>query len=327
MINLSNKKVLFVRLGKIGDIIISSFVFEVLKKIFPGIEISLFTLESNREVLKYNTDIDYLILSKKNLSLYSKIFHLRKNYYDLVIDLNDDPSTTSKIIRKVIKANRIVGFNFSDIQSEGLFQQPPKDKTHIIDRISFLLNELGIKLSEKEIHPKLYLGTTENAEIEKQLNDFKKKNKIVAINLSAGAEIRYWNIDNWIELINRIHFEIPEIIFLPLSTLEDEHLRLKILAKVDKELLIIQNFKSFHHFASYIYNSDILISPDTAAVHIASAFNKPVAAIYPDYEWNFVSWKPLSEKYVAIKSKSNLINSVSVDEVYNSFMGLYKQIF
>jgi ADP-heptose:LPS heptosyltransferase len=107
--------------------------------------------------------------------------------------------------------------------------------------------------------------------------------------------------------------------------LEDEHLRKQISKKVTNKLLINQINKSFHHFASYIYNSDFLISPDTAAVHIASAFNKPVVAIYPDYEWNFISWGPLSEKFIAVKSKSNLINSVSVDEVYRAFIDIYKQ--
>ena len=97
--------------------------------------------------------------------------------------------------------------------------------------------------------------------------------------------------------------------------------------KVKKELLINQIYKSFHHFASYIYNSDFIISPDTAAVHIASAFNKPIVAIYPDYEWNYVSWQPLSDKFIAIKSKNNLINSVSVDEVYDAFIDIYKQTF
>lgn len=327
MNDLSNKKVLIVRLGKIGDIIISSFVFEVLKQRFSGIEISLFTLQTNRAVLKYNSDIDHLILSKKNLYLYGKLFSLRKKYYDLVIDLNDDPSTTSGIIRKVIKADRIVGFNFTTNDSTDLFPQPPKDKSHIIDRISFLLNELGIKLSKNDIHPKLYLGNTEKVDVENQLNEYKNQNKIIALNLSAGAEIRYWQIENWIELIQRIHSEVPDIKFLPLSTPEDEYLRNSIFDKVNKELLINQIHKSFHHFASYIYSSDFLISPDTAAVHIASAFNKPMVAIYPDYEWNYVSWKPLSDRFIAIKSKSNLINSVSVNEVYNAFIGIYKQIF
>ena len=218
MIDLNNKKVLIVRLGKIGDIIISSFVFEVLKKRFPEIEISLLTLESNREVLKYNTDIDHLILSKKNLSLYFQLLSLRKTFFHLVIDLNDDPSTTSSAIRKIIKAKRIVGFNFTTKKSPDLFPQPPKDKTHIIERISFLMNELGINLNKSEIHPKLYLGSEEKSDVEKQLNQYKEQNKIIAINLSAGADIRYWKIENWIELINRIHTKLPEILFLPLST-------------------------------------------------------------------------------------------------------------
>lgn len=323
MIDLSNKKVLIVRLGKIGDIIISSFVFEVLKKRFPEIEISLLTLESNREVLKYNTDIDHLILSKKNISIYFQLLSLRKIFFDLVIDLNDDPSTTSSAIRKIIKAKRIVGFNFTANESPDLFPQPPKDKTHIIERISFLMNELGINLNKNEIRPKLYLGSKENSDVENQLHQYKKQNKIIALNLSAGAEIRYWKIEYWIELINRIHAKLPGIKFLPISTDKDEHLRFKIFEKVSNNFLTDQKFKSFHHFASYIYNSDFLISPDTSAVHIASAFNKPMVAIYPDYEWNFISWKPLSNNFKAIKSKSNFINSVSVDEVFNSFMDIY----
>ncbi len=327
MIDLSNKKVLIVRLGKIGDIIISSFVFKVLKKRFPEIEISLLTLESNREVLKYNTDIDHLILSKKNFSIYFHLLSLRKIFFDLAIDLNDDPSTTSNAIRKIIKAKRIVGFNFSAKESPDLFPQPPKDKTHIIERISFLMNELGINLNKNEIHPKLYLGSKENCDVEKQLINYKTQNKIIALNLSAGAEIRYWKIEYWIELINLIHTKLPDVRFLPLSTDKDEHLRFKIFEKVSINILIDQKFKSFHHFASYIYNSDYLISPDTSAVHIASAFNKPMVAIYPDYEWNFISWKPLSNNFKAIKSKSNFINSVSVDEVLNSFMDIYDKHF
>ena len=65
MIDLRNKKVLIVRLGKIGDIIVASFVFEALKKKFPGIEISFLTLKTNQEVLKFNNDIDHIIFTKK----------------------------------------------------------------------------------------------------------------------------------------------------------------------------------------------------------------------------------------------------------------------
>lgn len=56
--NLSGKEILIIRLGKIGDIIIASVVFDILKKRFPDLKISLLTLKRNKEVLKYNPNID-----------------------------------------------------------------------------------------------------------------------------------------------------------------------------------------------------------------------------------------------------------------------------
>ncbi len=328
MLDLRNKKVLIVRLGKIGDIIISSFVFEALKKKYSDIEISLLTLKTNQEVLKYNNDIDHLILTKKNLSIYFTLLSLRKNNFDLVIDLNDDPSITSKVIRKLLEAKRVVGFSFmSDEKSKDLIPQPPKDKTHIIYRIKHLLNELGISLTDDEVHPKLYLGSKENSDIVNQLKDFINDKKLVALNISAGAEIRYWKTENWVELIKKIIEKYPEVIFVVLTTEKDKHLSDTINNKLNSDKIIKQTYYSFHHYASYIYNCDLLISPDTAAVHIGSAFNKPIIALYPDYDWNFVSWQPLSKKFKSVKSKTNFINSISVDEVYNSFTELFEQSF
>lgn len=328
MLDLRNKKILIVRLGKIGDIIISSFVFEALKKKFPGIDISLLTLKTNQEVLKYNPDIDNLILTKKNLSIYFKLLSLRQTNFDLVLDLNDDPSTTSNVIRRLIKAKRIVGFGFSpDEKSKDLIPQPHKDETHIIFRIKHLLNEFGISLTDEEVHPKLYLGSKENSDIVNQLKDFINDKKLVALNISAGAEIRYWKTENWIELIKKIIEKYPEVIFVALTTEKDKLLSDTINNKLNSAKIIKQTFYSLHHYASYICNCDLLISPDTAAVHIGSAFNKPIIALYPDYDWNFVSWQPLSKKFRAIKSKTNFINSISVDEAYNSFTELFEQSF
>ena len=328
MIDLRNKKVLIVRLGKIGDIIIASFVFEALKKKYPGIEISLLTLKTNQEVLKYNYDIDHLIYTKKNLSIYITTLGLRKINFDLVIDLNDDPSTTSVIIRKLIRAKRIVGFSFSEnAVTNDTFPRPPKDKTHIIYRIKYLLNELGVSLTDEEVHPKLYLGSKEYSDVLNQFNDIKKEKKIVALNLSAGAEIRYWKPDNWFDLIRTISEKHKDVIFITLSTENDKQTKEAINKKIGNDLIIEQTNYSFHHYASYIYMCDLLISPDTAAVHIGSAFNKPIIAMYPNYEWNFVSWQPLSTEFRAIKSKMDFINSISVDEVADSFTELYKQLF
>ncbi len=328
MIDLTgNKKILIVRLGKIGDIIIASGAIEVLKNKFPDVEISLLTLKKNKEVLKYNSNIRHLYLTNKNLSLYSKLFLLRKFKYDVLIDLNDDPSKTSILIRKRIHSKITVGFVFNDNNKPDIsVTQPSKSKTHIIERIKLLLTSLNAGLDEIELRPKLFLGETEKREVIEQLEQYKDNSKILAINISAGAPIRYWTADKWIALIRKISNSFNDWKFIILSTKKDELIKKSICSTIQQDKLIPQKFYSFQHYASYICYSDILLTPDTAAVHIASAFNVPVIALYPNYEWNFISWQPLSKNYRSIRSNSESINNISVDEVYNAFKDILSEI-
>jgi ADP-heptose:LPS heptosyltransferase len=85
-------------------------------------------------------------------------------------------------------------------------------------------------------------------------------------------------------------------------------------------------YHSFQHFAAYIRHSNLLITPDTSAVHVASAFNVPVIALYPGVEWNFVSWQPLSDLKISLVSKTERINDISVEEVLKAFDTIRKKI-
>jgi ADP-heptose:LPS heptosyltransferase len=44
-----------------------------------------------------------------------------------------------------------------------------------------------------------------------------------------------------------------------------------------------------------IARADLLLSPDTFAVHAASAFNIPVVAVYPGDAHTLVTWAPRSD--------------------------------
>lgn len=321
------KKILIVRLGKIGDIIVSSFVFEVIKKNEPETEIRLLTLTRNREALMYNPFIDKIYFTNKNFWLWFKLIFLSRIKFDLLIDLNDDPSSTSRFARKIIRAKTTSGFRFDENDKLDIsIPRPPKEKTHIIERIKLLLEKLNFSFNEKEVRPKLYLGKKENQEVLEELKPIKKTHKILAVNISAGAEIRYWTSEKWIELLNKINMIKDNLYFLILSDKDDVSISEKIVDQISNKNVMRNTLQSFQHFASYINNSDMLISADTSAVHIASALNKPVIALFPDYEWNFVSWQPLSDKFVSIRSQKHSIDAISVDEVFTSFLQLYKEV-
>lgn len=325
---LGNDEVLIVRLGKIGDIVIASSIFSAIKKKYPDVRLSLLTLKTNKEVLKYNRDIDKVYFTKKNLLIYPTLLSLSKKKFDLLIDLNDDPSKTSRIIRKTLNAKTTAGFDFGENEKPDIYlKRPDKEKTHIIERLGKLLGTLDPEFRNIKPEPILYLGKNENDEIKNQLNSYKNNNKIISINLSAGALIRYWEEEKWTQLIGQIHELSDDWKFILLNTQKDIHIAEKIRNALPENIFIPVLYNSFQHYASYIYNTDLLITADTAAVHIASAFNIPVIALYPDYEWNFISWQPLSAKYRSLRASAHNINSINVEEVFKSFQEIVLEIY
>lgn len=324
--NLSGKKILIVRLGKIGDILIASAVLEVLKKKFPDVKISLLTLKKNKEVLKYNPNIDRIYFSNKNLFLYLKILLLKLHYFDFLLDLNDDPSTTSKLIRKILRVDTTIGFDFGESEKPGIsVKRPSKEKTHILERTESLLGAMEISLSKEEFHPVLYIGEEEESLVIDQIKQFNDDYTIVAVNISTGAKIRNWGEENYSELLSKlVDNKYLKLIVLHLE--DDKNRADRILKMIPEDYLIPMKYHSFQHFASYIRNADLIITPDTSAVQIASAFDVPVIALYSNVEWNYVSWQPLSSVKKSLRSKSESIKGISVDEVYSAFVGIQSQL-
>lgn len=322
------KKILIVRLGKIGDLIVTSFVFEVLKKKYPHLEIHLLTLSSNKDVLKYNPRLTKVIYTKKNLSLYLKLNRLRKESYDMILDFNDNPSTTSALIFKFVSARIKAGYNFSKYERYINFKITPikKENSHIIERMNNFLLQLGIKADEKLVKPFFYLGSKEFAEIEFELSSTGKGKHLIAVNLSAGAKIRYWEVEKWKLLLHSINDAYKNCFFLLLSTEKDRMQQRQLASFLGTENCFEAKLASIQHFAAYIKSADMLITPDTSAVHLASAFGIPTLALYPNPEWNYVSWLPYHIAYRSIKSSTENINDIPVQEVFIKFKSLINEI-
>ncbi len=322
------KKILIVRLGKIGDIITTSFVFEIFKINYPFIELHLLTLSSNREVLQYNPKVDKIFYTKKNILLYYELLKIRKNNYDLVIDLNDNPSTTTANIFRLVKAIYKAGYDFQKYQKLLDIKIKPLEKKnyHVIEQIQNFIKELGLTIDNNLVKPTFYIGCEELNDVKNELNEIKKKYKVVAINISAGAPIRYWTVSQWIDLLRNINANFPQMKYLLLSTNKDEHLRQKIKSNFNNNLFINSDYNSIQHFAAYIKRADILITPDTSAVHIASALGTPVVALFPNYEWNFISWQPYKVPHRSIKSPTENVKKISVKKVFENFLELKNEL-
>ncbi len=321
------KSVLVLRIGKIGDLVLSSFVFSSLKKINPNIKITLITLKKNREVLEFNTYIDEIYYINKNLFSILSLLKLKFKKFDLIIDLNDNPSSTSTFLLKKLKSRHKLGFDFTR-QSKYLtlkVKVPNKTQTHLIERYVKLLVESGAEIDIGEVKPEIHINPQIDNLIKYKFLEIKKHHKIISINISSGAKIRFYKSENWINIIKEITSLMPDVKFAILFLKSEKPYADQIRNSFHPDLFIHSSTTNFHEFASIIKYSDLLISPDTSAIHIASATGTSIIGLYPEPEWNFVSFAPYKVKSICLRSRTENISEINYQDVIQAYKKLMKE--
>ncbi|MCX8093122.1 MAG: hypothetical protein N3E50_03035 [Candidatus Goldbacteria bacterium] len=292
----------------------ASFVIKKIRQSYPHLKIGLLTLPRSKELFKFNKDIDELLIWHP-LTLPILFIKGCIKKWDLLVDLNDDASRRSILALKLINPRYSIAFQ--NEKSEGNFKITiktfPKDKSHVVKRLSVMLNVFGIKVKNKELKPVVYT----DERILNELRNLKKSKKeiLISINISAGHISRYWSLKNWIKLIEILLQLSLKIRILILSAPKDKKLRKNIIDEINNKKVIELNNDDLHYFLSAIAVSDFLISPDTSAIHAACAFGVSVIGLYPEPYWNFVSFKPVAVKNIAIRSKKDGVDAISFEKV------------
>ena len=85
--------------------------------------------------------------------------------------------------------------------------------------------------------------------------------------------------------------------------------------------------KTILDVAALIKNLDIIITPDTSIVHIASAFDKPIVTIHEKNQDSFQLFSPTSSLNKTVFSpKDNSIDGFDVEKVIEFSNELIKEI-
>jgi heptosyltransferase III len=311
LIESSRKRILVVQVGKIGDMILTTPLFFGLKKVFPESDIFVLTSKVNNKIALRDKNVSGTIIYKKNIfSVIKLIFTLRKTKFDYWIDTKDEYSSTSKSLLKFGNYNKSIGFN----TKENLFDISLKDFVNSEHIVSINLSPILYFDSNVDVS-----NFKPSIDIPQEIIDkyskifLKSDNRKVLINISAGSESRYWKIQKWLELINRASKD--KDLFL-ISDLKDKATADKIMKNYKGEKLNYLHAGNIFEVAEVVRNCDLIISPDTSIVHLASCFNKPIVAMFHNVEWVIKRYAPLSKKHKVILSKAkNSISDISVDDL------------
>ena len=308
--------------GKIGDMIVSSFIYREIKKQYPNIKIGVVTRKGATDIIKDNHYVDKIYEYKKDSSYLKNLANeIAKEKYDLLID-------TSTLLRE----KQIMFINKCDckinlgVDKEGwqLFDisVPEEKNSHITKRFINILEILGIKEIQSnydiKISDEAIKSVKEKILEEEGIVNLNEKKRVI-LNPYTASKHRNFNRKN-IEKIIEILLKYRENELYLLGHGENKKEILEIKEKIKDKRVHYIELNGIQEVIALIKNCELIISPDTSIVHIGVGLDKKVIAVYRKdiVDNNSILWGPNSDKAIQIFSKENKdddINNFDMREI------------
>ena len=301
------RKILFLRKdSKIGDMIVSSFVFREIKKNNPSVKIGIVCAPKNKDLIEGNPYIDYYhFLASRSIKDHIRLGkELAKTGYDTVIDPTIFLRNRDLLLLSMIKANRYIGYKKADYK---LFNMDIEGEMHFseVSKQALLLCEF------KDIDISYDIPT--NIESEKNVRRFLERHNLrhyIAMNFFGASNSRRFSWKKISLFLDYFCQVLPEKRWVLLSFPEVTP-KLKSLISNRRNVFIYEHTRTIFDSIELIKSADWVISPDTAIIHIASGFNKKIIGFYNRNIENWNHWHPTTTAECHIVRFSRNINEIS----------------
>ncbi|BDH44009.1 lipopolysaccharide 1,2-N-acetylglucosaminetransferase [Salmonella enterica subsp. enterica serovar Choleraesuis] len=291
---------------KLGDLIVFSSIYRELKS--RNIHLTIITDPRSALFLRENKKIDDIII--KDDDGFNSLWKLRKkmrgNHYDLLIDPFETlPNYRHAILLLSIKASHVLGFDKWYHRYYDTFDRHDENlQEHISTRVLSIM-----KYVDKNCNS-LLCGRYDlpiSSALEYKVDKFVNNQKIIILHAFGAKKICCLSNDQIHSVYNYIRIKFPDsrIIFTGLP--ED-------LRRIDIDGAEFSPFKTFSETIALTKAAYLLVSVDTALIHVAAAFTIPTVAIYPKaknpYYPSVLVWGPNNKKAVTVVSDGFFVNEL-----------------
>lgn len=330
-------KILILRLDdKLGDCIASTGFLKSIKEAKPNSQLIVVAGKSTTDVYKNLSFVDEVILCQKGIiGTLNCFLKLCGNKYDVI-------ANTSHILnpRVIFIMSNLVArekFGFLNLQFK-LFTQTAQYNEltdHVTKRYEKLLQLM--QLSQYSLNYTLNINQHSLKKIDHLISHTDKLNnkKIILINSFAGARLRNFSYETTILLIEKI-LKLDNFIVISVANKGDQSI-VKDWRQRNTNLTNWLQFEDVYTLddnLALLSRSQLLITPDTAWVHMASALGINLIAVFrKDFtpEKNALIWAPMHSNSRVIITEPSLedphnINSFSHESLLTELKYLMNSV-
>lgn len=283
------KKILIIQTAFLGDVILALPLMQVLKEKFPDSFIDFLCIPQTSELLKNNPYVNEVIVYDKRKSGIKGFFaitkKLKQKKYDLII--SPHRSFRTSLISFLAGAANTISFNKSSFSFLYDYKIKYIQYFHEIRRNLTLLEPLGI-FENKIIRPELFPGENEKKKIDLFFteNNIRVEDKVISIAPGSVWFTKRFPEDKFVTLCDYLNETGHKIILI--GGKDDMNICAYIKNhSVNKNIIDASGKFSILESAEIIARSSLVVSNDSAPLHLANSLNTDVVAIYGSTVYSF----------------------------------------
>jgi heptosyltransferase I len=274
------KRILFIRLRLLGDIVFTIPTVQLFNQEFPDTYIYYIVEEKFREIGELLPAIHKLIVIPRKMRLrqmWSFRNEIRSIGFDTVIDLHSGPKSAQ--LTWLTGASRRIGYrtpNRNWAYTHHVPRQFGDGYTHSVFNQARLLEPLGIQVNREILTPYPGITIDENL-LRPHAKEAAQLEKKIILHVGAGNDFRDWGFENFSLLTEQLKSEGFNVCLMGHGSKEQEKAaRLAQLHEIHDFTGRLTIAESFH----LISNSLVYMGADSGPLHLASLTSTPIVALY-----------------------------------------------
>jgi heptosyltransferase-2 len=293
---------LIIQTASIGDVILATPIIEKLHRFFPGSKIDFLLKAGNESLFEGHPFLNKIIIWDKKEAKYSQFISLlkviRTEHYDRVINIQRFASTG--LLTCLSNAGFTVGFDKNPFSI--FFTKRIK---HLITNTTATPHEIERNLSliagftdDSVVKPCLYPTSVDMQIVE----NYKRKSYICIAPASLWFTKQY-PADSWADLLSKVNSEFT--VYLLGSSTDNGLCNYIIKKSGSTKAVNLAGKLSLLQTAALMLDAVMNYVNDSAPMHLASALNAPVSAIFCSTIPSF-GFGPLSDNSVIVETTTQL---------------------
>jgi heptosyltransferase-2 len=285
-------RILLIRLSSLGDVLLSTPLISLLSQKYPSAKIDFVIFQEYSELIRYHPGIHQVfeINKEEGLQGLNQIKNkLNSQSYEVILDLHNNfrsrwltlrlSSLFSRVRIYRIKKQKFARFLLVKYKIN-LYRKLYGKIIPVWEKYVRTAAHLGLSSENHNGKPDLYLPDATRVSAEKILKRLNVPSSYITVAPGARHYTKRWPAENYASVINRVFRETGRTTLLLGGTSDKETVQ-NMLKKVEKPAAIsLAGEISLLETAAIIKNSQLLLTNDSGLMHVGSAMDIPLVAIF-----------------------------------------------